>query len=271
MSDDKQYKRRILHIDTGSLENLNPLQLGYGDNEGLSYFISEYNWGGKDSLSDINRFARMSTTVSFNNVYSPYDSAPVTIVPLSGAGYVDTATNDRGMRTVNIGLRAGAHKDIGWNGVNIGQDAGDYGKDSNCVNIGRYTASYNNMNRATNIGHNAAISANNYPGYVVSDSVSIGYATNAYSNTTDTIAIGDKAGLGAYTHSSVLIGRRAGHEGLTGVQYPTEGIYSTIIGHDSGIGSIIDRSTIIGYNSFNNIRGKAGIIISPSLAASTAS
>lgn len=243
-----QAERRILHITTDKLENLNDTQIAFEDfrdeGGGLSYFGGAFGgrydnnagtWG-----TNISRFARYNSTPIFQRLVFDTDvnqtsdsvitltTAPELTHNHSGGGSSTTyaTVDDIGKRadnSVNIGYRAGQIDPITGGGlysVNIGHLTGYLGSNFRGVIIGSDTGVGASITQSAVIGYNCASNASMTNSVAIGSvvrvngqgMVGIGWETDMNNSGVNAVAIGTRVNKnGGSLAESVVMGVEARH------------------------------------------------------------
>lgn len=102
--------RRILHIITDNLTDLNEAQFGnsLNDNAYFKNSTRQTDWGGKDSLGLVQSFVAWDQTVEFEKLYLGTANVKNAIIIATQATDDESATSTtRASRSINIGRGAG--------------------------------------------------------------------------------------------------------------------------------------------------------------------
>lgn len=216
--------RRILQIETPTLNNLNPKQIGFETEGELSYFNTQGIWGGKNSFEGVSRFAGFDDVVRFKKVYF---ADQIITISIDGENDEESGSTTRVPYSMNMGKRSGLNATNP--AINLGEDAGRYATNGVAINTG----------------------------------IHIGSFAGVQSNGVGTISLGGGSNYGLVGNYNASIGRDAGMQSsgagnstfgyAAGVQL--KGNRNVSIGQDSGFYSIGDDSIFIGWGAGNTSVG----------------
>ena len=260
MANEVSGARRILHIETDDLENLNNTQIAFDSDGGeLSYYNINGFFGYKDNNGEINRFATFDDVVVFDFIYQPQD---VLVSVDSGNGvhvsrYGVNIGSDESNSNINVGIGAGDGSNTAYT-VSIGTDAGidmanggafkatvigkesgyrmGYGAGSgDIISIGNYSAQETNGYRCVSIGIGGMVNSS------FQSSVSIGH---------DSMYRSKSEGFGGITNPRNV---SIGHRNFTQVDdFIWDGISGDLDGGRCDVGGL---HTVIGHDNFRLLNG----------------
>jgi len=215
-------ERRILRIETGTLDNLNNDQIGFETTGIMSYF-SQYSspndfpkglWGGKDGDGIISRYASFDSVVRFDKIYFDDRIIISQMYNPSPANKFDESKDTRGPNTINIGQHAGmeVYNTSGSNNaypnINMGSRSGMYVKAFNEELYepfgGTYTVNAVYGGSSINLGINA--------GYLSTQNQSICFGNDSgyHANLINSVAMCSQAAMDTTANHSLFMGTACG-------------------------------------------------------------
>lgn len=249
--------RRILHITTDNLENLNDTQIAFEDfrdETGLSYFGGAF--GGRfDSNANIwgnsiTRFARYNSSPVFKSLIfnQNNDMSGSGSIILTNNAELDTNSSGnptpddvspRSKRSINIGILAGVNVSSIGESIYIGDSAGldSYTTQSTC--IGLQAGKNSSIDYGVMIGVGAGINSNGNRSILIggdtktSNDQCIAIGLNASTSGRNSISIGTTAGLSSQTsHESIYIGMACGERSTNNYRTIGMGVDNLLDSHD---------------------------------------